>query len=258
MALRILALVTVVGLGCATDSTSTPDPTDVPPSTAAAVPTQTPIPTPTVDPTPTRTPVPTDTPTPLPTYTPAPTYTPQPTYTPLPTYTPVPTPTATLAHTPSPNLVPTSIPTPFVLNYWTPSDRRIDSLTDEVSVAFVSVAREHNLGGDAKKPLLAVRCRSKGETEVFVNWGQYMGGTDDHFDSRLRWDDGTPVKARWNESTTNESTFMQSGWKFVEQALLSEILFMRLWDYRGRHYDAEFDVAGLSGRMDVHKDICRE
>ena len=122
-----------------------------------------------------------------------------------------------------------------------------------------TIAIDHNLNWpyDDSLVFLVVRC-TPSENEVFIYWDKYMTGDDDTFDSKLRWDNGQPVDAKWNESTSNEATFLQGNdTDFVRQAEQTDTLFVRIWDFSYEAHDAEFDLRGLSVILDENAESCR-
>ena len=144
-------------------------------------------------------------------------------------------------------------------------------MTDQISVSFYTKATEYapDLSGKGR-PWLFIRCNARSSIggtnadytfqgfDVFINWDRYMGATSDYFRGKLRWNHKPPVDARWSESTNNKSTFLSRDQRgFVKNVMRHKTLLVRVWDYRGREYDAKFNIAGLNSTMVEHGDICR-
>ena len=83
-----------------------------------------------------------------------------------------------------------------------------------------------------------------------------MAGEDDVFNSGVRFDDQPVKTVRWNESTTNEATFVENPEEFLEYLIEAETVFTRIWDFSGEANDAEFEVMGLAEAMGKYSNLC--
>ena len=112
-----------------------------------------------------------------------------------------------------------------------------------------------------------VRCKAREDmgdvkyvyqgAEVGIHWDRYMGGSDDMFNGLLRWDANEPVDTRWKESANDKITFLSTSERdFVRKMYGHSTLRVRLWDYKGRTHDVEFNVQGLRQHIEENPQLC--
>ena len=172
-----------------------------------------------------------------------------------PPFTPTPRPRPTVVPTPRPTA--TAVPPQ---SDWTKLSVLTDRLTDEKSISFATNAISDNQESFYSAPTLYVRCNENRSSEVFIHWGgSYMAGDypNDDFESQVRFDVGQVREIIWDESTTNEATFVRDAQSFINSMKQSDVAFVRLWDFSDEFYDAEFKIRGLADQMATEPLLCR-
>ena len=163
---------------------------------------------------------------------------------------------------PRPTVVPTPRPTATAVppqSDWTKLTLLTDRLTDEKSISFATNAISDNQESLYGAPTLYVRCNENRSSEVFIHWGgSYMAGDypNDDFESQVRFDDAQAREIIWDESTTNEATFVRNAHSFMNSMKQSDVVFVRLWDFSDEFYDAEFEIRGLADQMATEPLLC--
>ena len=200
---------------------------------------------------------------PSPTTTPLPTFTPFPTATTTPTSTPRAEPTATPKPTlpPTPVLTPTPVatatPTP-IPSAWSSLGITQDRISDEIRVTLYTDAINHDAPAIYDAPKLIVRCDSQEGVDVYVDWGgQYVAGREDELEVGIRFDSYPGLYEWWEESTNNQATFVRSPVTFIHRANQSEVVYIRMADFAGDSFIAEFRVAGLADAMTEYPALCQ-
>ena len=79
------------------------------------------------------------------------------------------------------------------------------------------------------RPTLILRCKEK-KTEVFINWGVYLGLEETSVLTRL--DDAKATSSTWGISTDNKATFYRGGHiAFIKQLLGHQRLLVQVTPY---------------------------
>ncbi len=101
--------------------------------------------------------------------------------------------------------------------------------------------------------------RAKDKPEVFIHVGSPFESIYGEFDAtsvRLKFDDGTPIKQRWSESTNREAAFASSPVKLVQQLSASNKFLFEYTPFQKRATTVRFDLTGLSPKLEPLADVC--
>lgn len=107
-------------------------------------------------------------------------------------------------------------------------------------------------------PLLAIRCKSKHGTNVFVHTGSLPFNPDrgGGFAVRLRLDDGQPFAQYWDESDSYDSLFAPNPVEFAKQLAASKKLALEFTPLGSGPVATWFDLAGLEGPLGNVAEAC--
>ena len=155
---------------------------------------------------------------------------------------------------------PASTPEPTPVSVWDPT-LYTDPITDDISITFSTEAVDYREEFPYDTPLLVVRCKQFGNlNKVYVHWGgRYMASPvgEYSFEGMTRWDDERPRRDEWHESSSNEATFLGGSVNsFIARALAYESVLIRVEDFNGSEYDANFALNGLSLLMVLYPELC--
>ena len=154
-------------------------------------------------------------------------------------------------------------PTPTPDTSWRTSQLKKDPFTDIQPVVSRTSAIEDNLG---LAPTLYVRCPTPDpevSADVYIEWYKDISASTARvpfLTGRIRWD-SEPAKAMtWIPSTSHTATFLDplSGFEirvyelFIENALESKTVYVRVSNQDGNNYDARFALEGLEEAMSKH------
>ena len=201
-----------------------------------------------------------DSPTPTPVSTP----TQQPTATPeiqTPTSVPTSTPSPTITAIPTPPPVPTPTPTPETDVWLVVEDR--DTITDVVTVGFISIAVEHNLANSYDSPYLAVGCSSDVGMYIFTHWGgkhlsASASGQGGLFNGSVRFDSEDALTLAWVDIGDNTTAHIRYVEPFLNLLLQHDSVYVRIENYDYENQDARFILTGLSEHLQEHAEVCGE
>ena len=103
---------------------------------------------------------------------------------------------------------------------------------------------------------ITFRCRGA-SFDVVIPFGEYL--SSDFVKGIYRFDKNVAVEARFNISTTGTSVFVQDTKNFTYQALRSEKLLIKVYDFKGTGYTKSIQLNGLPSEAILRaQSLCKE
>lgn len=134
---------------------------------------------------------------------------------------------------------------------------RVDhSPIDDSRNVYLSVDSQETVlsGYNAVRPSLFIRC-AENTTNVFVNWGLYLGL--DSTRMLTRFDDAKATTNKWSISTDNKTVFVRgSDIAFTKKMMNYNKLLVQITPYGESPVMATFNIRGLSGAIKPLREAC--
>ncbi len=135
--------------------------------------------------------------------------------------------------------------------------REETSPVDDSTNVYLSLRAEDTIRsrfGKSVRPSLYVRCKEN-KTEVFINWGVYLGIDQTHV--LQRFDGKRAATVLWNISTDHEATFYRSGHiAFARQLVRHEKLLLQTTPYGESPVMVSFRLEGLRSAIKPLRKAC--
>lgn len=138
----------------------------------------------------------------------------------------------------------------------------LNAKTDEfsgrdTSYAYLESDKANMILSDAPS-IIVVRCDGSGGHEIYVKTNGYIGARNGRIPVRYMFDDGEPVRERWNESTEGTAAFLPNSYQDFRTGLQSGSKFIfEVTDFRGTSHRATFeDLNGNRAALDFVLDGC--
>jgi hypothetical protein len=126
-------------------------------------------------------------------------------------------------------------------------------------VSFVLDAQNEIDGFISKnRPSLGIRC-AKHKPEVYIYVGEPFEteyGELNATSVRVKFDDNTPVKQRWSESTNLEAAFAANPAKLTRQLTTSKKFLFEFTPFQKRETTVIFNVGDLKSKLESMADVC--
>lgn len=119
---------------------------------------------------------------------------------------------------------------------------------------FVMSNKTVKSGYNTVKPSLHIRC-SENETNVFLNWGLYLGLEKTKM--LTRFDKEKATMSSWSISTNNEAVFVQGNdIEFAKKIMKHQKLLVKVTPFGGNSVMTTFDISGLSEAIKPLREAC--
>jgi type VI secretion system protein VasI len=129
-------------------------------------------------------------------------------------------------------------------------------IDDTVNVYLSIISNEPvSSGYNTVKPSLFIRC-SEGKTNVFLNWGLYLGL--DETKMLTRFDKEKAETSSWSISTDNKAIFFQGkDIEFAKKLMQHETLLTQITPYGQSPVMATFEISGLKEAIIPLREACK-
>lgn len=119
---------------------------------------------------------------------------------------------------------------------------------------FVTSNETVRSGYSTVKPSLHIRC-SENETNVFLNWGLYLGLEKTKM--LTRFDKEKATMSSWSISTNNEAVFVRGNdIEFAKKVMKHQKLLVKVTPFGENPIVATFDISGLSEAIKPLREAC--
>lgn len=126
--------------------------------------------------------------------------------------------------------------------------------TDDSKTVTIYTESETGKNRYGKNITFVIRCKSN-KTDVFINWGDYLGLDDTSVLTRI--DSKDARTEQWDLSTDSKATFRRRPIAFLKTMMPSEKLIAQTTPYRENQITAVFNTAGLNEVIEPLRKECQ-
>ena len=109
------------------------------------------------------------------------------------------------------------------------------------------------------RPYIAIQCHQGKPAEVLVKVGKTIQseyGQCGTYGVRIKFDESTPVRQRWTESTDSVALFSPAPVKLIKQMTTTEIFLFEFTPFQETATTVRFRVSGLTAKLQPVAEVC--
>jgi hypothetical protein len=106
---------------------------------------------------------------------------------------------------------------------------------------------------------MAIQCHQGKPAEVVVKVGKTIQseyGQYGTYGVRIKFDESTPVRQRWTESTDSVALFSPAPAKLIKQLTSTEVFLFEFTPFQETATSVKFNVSGLTGSLRPVAEVC--